>query len=296
MKNEGGNHPHVHAAVLNGFQFSQASLNDYVDCPRRFQLRYVLEQEWPAVESEPLVERERLADLGRRFHRLIQQRMRGLPVEQLTASASSDFDLARWWGDYLRLEVGGWRLDVGGDSSRRPDPSRRFSLPPNRQAEVAVSIPLGAHRLIAKYDLLATGDGRAVIVDWKTERRRPDRAGLAKRLQTRVYRYVLAKSDPSIGPESIAMVYWFAEYPSEPEWLAYDAAQFAADEDYLHRLLGEIENRSEDVWPLTPDERKCRFCTYRSLCDRGVVAGVADLDEFELDEPIDLDQIDEIAY
>ena len=51
------------------FRFSQASLTDYLDCPRRFQLRYLLEQAWPAVESEPLLERERLAELGRRFHR-----------------------------------------------------------------------------------------------------------------------------------------------------------------------------------------------------------------------------------
>lgn len=267
------------------FQFSQAGLNDYVDCTRRFQLRYVLEQAWPAVESEPLIERERLADLGRRFHRLIQQRVRGLPVAQLTASASADPDLARWWDTYLRLEKGGWKLDEEGDS-----------LPSNRRAEVALSIPLGAHRLVAKYDLLATGNDRAVIVDWKTERRRPDRAALLKRLQTRVYRYVLAKLDPSIGPESIAMVYWFAEHPSEPEVLVYDAPQFVADEDYLRRLITEIENRNEDVWPLTPDERKCRYCTYRSLCDRGAAAGVDNEEVGELDLEIDWEAIGEIAY
>ena len=68
------------------FQFSQASLGDYVDCARRFQLRYLLEQDWPAVESEPLLERERLADLGRRFHKLIQQHIEGLPVDALTRS------------------------------------------------------------------------------------------------------------------------------------------------------------------------------------------------------------------
>src|SRR3990172_2677345 len=105
------------------FQFSQASLNDYVDCPRRFQLRYVLEQDWPAVESEPLIERERLADLGRRFHRLVQQHIHGLPVEQLTRSASTDPDLLLWWHNYLHEAH-----RVGGDADRR-------------QAEVTVSVP-----------------------------------------------------------------------------------------------------------------------------------------------------------
>ena len=66
------------------FQFSQASLSDYVDCARRFQLRYLLEQPWPAVEAEPLLERERVMALGQRFHKLIQQHIEGLPAEALT--------------------------------------------------------------------------------------------------------------------------------------------------------------------------------------------------------------------
>src|SRR3972149_5455498 len=89
--------------TLAYFQFSQASLSDYLDCARRFQLRYVLEQEWPAVESEPLIGAERLPDLGRRFHRLIQQHVHGLPVDALTRSASADPDLARWWSRYLEI-------------------------------------------------------------------------------------------------------------------------------------------------------------------------------------------------
>ena len=82
------------------FHFSQASLADYVDCPRRFQLRYLLEQAWPAVESEPLLERERLAEQGRRFHKLIQQHVEGLSPDILTPPPSEP-DLARWWQSYL---------------------------------------------------------------------------------------------------------------------------------------------------------------------------------------------------
>ena len=84
----------------NNFRFSQAGLADYLDCPRRFQLRYLLEQAWPAVESEPLLERERLAELGRRFHKLIQQHVEGLNTETLIASIGEP-ELARWWQSYL---------------------------------------------------------------------------------------------------------------------------------------------------------------------------------------------------
>jgi hypothetical protein len=64
----------------------------------------------------------------------------------------------------------------------------------------------------------------------------------------------------------------------------------------LHRLVAEIEGRGEEIWPLTDDERKCRFCTYRSLCERGIAAGVAELDEVEAELDVDLSNIDEIAY
>ena len=35
------------------FAFSQSSLQDYMDCPRRFQLRYLDRLIYPAAESEP---------------------------------------------------------------------------------------------------------------------------------------------------------------------------------------------------------------------------------------------------
>ena len=51
-----------------GFLFSQHSLNTYVQCPRRFLLRYVDRQPWPMLErDEPLAYEEHLAR-GRVFH------------------------------------------------------------------------------------------------------------------------------------------------------------------------------------------------------------------------------------
>ena len=43
------------------FRFSQGSLQDYVDCQRRFQLRYVVNQSWPDVQAEPLMELETIS-------------------------------------------------------------------------------------------------------------------------------------------------------------------------------------------------------------------------------------------
>ncbi|MBA4379648.1 MAG: hypothetical protein C0393_03000 [Anaerolinea sp.] len=71
------------STIPTPFTFSQSSLQDYADCPRRFQLRYIEELAWPAVESEPALENERHQQEGLFFHRLVQQRLVGLPVEKL---------------------------------------------------------------------------------------------------------------------------------------------------------------------------------------------------------------------
>jgi len=63
------------------FTFSQSSLQDYFDCPRRFQLRYIEHLAWPAVETEPVLENERRQQEGQLFHRMVQQHLVGLPVE-----------------------------------------------------------------------------------------------------------------------------------------------------------------------------------------------------------------------
>ena len=65
------------------FRFSQNNLQDFVDCPRRFELKYLLKQDWPALVSEPIQEFEHLQILGLRFHTLVQQHLVGITVETL---------------------------------------------------------------------------------------------------------------------------------------------------------------------------------------------------------------------
>ncbi len=43
-------------ASPNSFTFSQSSLQDYMDCARRFQLRYIDQLNWPAINTETVVE------------------------------------------------------------------------------------------------------------------------------------------------------------------------------------------------------------------------------------------------
>lgn len=275
-------------ALPADFQFSQSGLQDYADCARRFQLRYLRRLKWPAVEAEPVLEHERRMRQGALFHRMVHQHISGVPAEVLSKSAM-DEAVRGWWDSYLRSGLTG--------------------LPERRYPEISLSAPLGKYRLVAKYDLIAVEPGqRAVIVDWKTAERRPKRERLLNAMQTVVYRYVLVQAGAHLNggkplqPEQIAMVYWFAAHPDQPEHLPYDTAKYQSDSETLAALVAEIDARGEDSFELTPDESRCRFCTYRSLCRRGTRAGDFLLAEMELEGErellldFDFDQIAEIEF
>ncbi|MCU0496980.1 MAG: PD-(D/E)XK nuclease family protein [Anaerolineae bacterium] len=258
--------------------FSQTSLQDYVDCPRRFELKYLQKLKYPAVQVEPLEAWERQMMSGDLFHQLIYQHMLGLPEDKLfrIVYEKKDDQLQKWWENYLRYGLEG--------------------LPAERTAERTLSAPVGGYRLIAKYDLIAQETGQIVIVDWKTSLKRPKREWLQKRMQTVVYRYVLASVYPMIPPEQIMMRYWFAEYPLDPEDFPYDREQYIKDQEQLTDLIREIETRT--MFELTGEHHRCLFCQYRTLCERGKGENAGNLEDFEFNSDPDVDfdlSFDQIA-
>jgi len=267
---------------------SQSSLQDYYDCPRRFELRYLQRLAYPAIETEPALENEKHQKEGEYFHRLVQQHLIGIPAEQVGKLANTD-NLQRWWSHFLDFRSLG---DFG-------------SLYP----EITLSAPLGKFRLVAKYDLIAVGQNHAVIYDWKTYRRRPKNEFLHVRWQTRVYRALLVQAGTHFNngkpfaPEQIEMVYWFADFPTEPARFVYKADQYKRDWDALTKIADEIASASTTLttgFPKTDEASKCSYCPYRSYCNRGIHAGnAADAElETEAEELFDInfEQIGEISF
>ena len=84
------------------FQFSQGSLQDYADCPRRFQLRWVLMQPWPGLITDGPSEFERHLQRGAELHHLAHQHARGIDVERLSAMVAHDHTLGRWWQTFSK--------------------------------------------------------------------------------------------------------------------------------------------------------------------------------------------------
>ncbi len=271
------------------FRFSQANLSDFTQCRRRFQLRHLQKVNWPALETEPALENERRMQRGARFHRMVRQHLLGIPAEALSPLTASDPDLAGWWENYLA------NAPAGIEGPFYP--------------EQGLTGEVDGYRLAARYDLLVVQpEGGAVIIDWKTNQKHPKREWLRDNLQTRVYPYLLVQAgahlneEQAFSPEQVEMVYWFAGFPDQPHRFPYSQAQYEEDGDYLAALVRQIAGLEADAFLLTEEVKRCQFCVYRSLCDRGVRAGSldeveADLDfdpEAELD--IDFDQIAEIAY
>lgn len=279
-----------------GFPLSQSSLQDFLDCPRRFQLRHLLRLAWPAVRSEPVLELERYQQLGEQIHRMIQQHLLGVPVERLSPMAQ-DAELARWWENYLHFsqEKQGLPRITGANARFFP--------------EISLSAPLAGCRLIAKMDLVvASPEGRALIIDWKTSRKRPRRSWLEKRAQTRLYPYLLVRAgaflnhDTEVEPEQVEMLYWFTTFPDQPERFAYNSTAFQADQEFLEETIAAIKALDEASFPMTSDVQHCAFCVYRSLCDRGIKAGfftetgASPEDEQNFDLPEEFEQIAEIGF
>ncbi|MCB0114699.1 MAG: PD-(D/E)XK nuclease family protein [Caldilineaceae bacterium] len=282
------------------FAFSQSSLQAYSDCARRFWLAYVQRLPWPAVEAGPVHEYEEQMRRGSAFHQVVQRAETGLDLDLLAARLQDD-DLLRWFDAYRR--------------------HRPAQLPDQHvEVERILSVPFGSedgvYRLAAQYDLIAAEkDGRAVIVDWKTNQHPTRRNILHQRLQTIVYPFVLVEASESlpwgpVEPEQVEMIYWFAEAPESPEIFRYSADQHAVNRTRLQALVREILSGDVEAdFPLVPDteqnrRRLCDYCVYRSRCDRGETAGpitqIEDVEFFtvDLEQALEftLDEVEELAF
>jgi hypothetical protein len=269
------------------FVFSQNNLQDFVDCPRRFQLKYILKTAWPAPISEPIAEHDRLISLGSQFHMMAQRFFLGIP-ETVISKHVTDEDLLAWWNTFI---------------SNPPS-----DMPPMRQPEVSLSMPFAGYRLAAKIDLLAMEPGvNAVIYDWKTTHQEPKPRFLTERIQSLVYPLLVITTGGAMNgykpfdPEQVSMVYWYPAFPDKPVRLAFDAAWVIGATARLNRLVSQIIDMKQEIFPLTVDAAKCKFCRYRSLCESGTTAGNLEQEEDETPQEeslmdINFDDIQEIAF
>jgi CRISPR/Cas system-associated exonuclease Cas4 (RecB family) len=241
------------------FSFSQHNLQDFIDCPRKFYLKYIQNLIWPAIQSEPVLELERQIELGSKFHRTIHQFYLGIDSATLE-NQCDDLELKIWLRNFL-------------NTPKLRDFKTCFP-------ETTLTSSLQGFRIIAKFDLIAvTNEAEIQILDWKTSRRKPLRSALQQRMQTRLYPFVLCNSLHTLlpgfdfQPNRLSMTYWFTDFPAEEEHFDYGQIQLDNDRSYLSSLIATINSSEVDDFKKTSNEKMCRFCVYRSFCERGQAAG-----------------------
>jgi RecB family exonuclease len=260
----------------HNFQFSQASLQDYEECPRRFQLRYILRLAWPAVETEPVEEQEKRMRLGVDFHTMVQRHLSSIPIDVLERN-QLDEDLSMWWLNYKVFKP--------------------YDLSGKKYVEVVLSAPTAGFRLVAKFDLIIADPGKQLtIIDWKTSQSLPRKITLMQRMQSSVYPYVCALAGnhlfegKSLLPNDIQMIYWFPAFPDAPVRFQYSDERFDADHKKITKIIQEIASTQDGDFRLTTDLNRCTFCRYRTYCDRGEKAGAVDsYDALMMDDDVDND-------
>ena len=168
-------------------------------------------------------------------------------------------------------------------------------------SELRLFAPLERHKIIAIYDLIMqTSAEKIIIFDWKTAMNRPKSRYIFDKPQSLVYPYVLRKNYEALFPgiqqkPHITMIYWYPEFPNDTLRLDYSDERHVETVPLLKDQLNAINKNIEDNhFPLTNNKAKCKYCPYRSLCDRGVFAGeLKDLDQIvPAEEEIEINFLD----
>jgi RecB family exonuclease len=274
--------------LIDNFIFSANNLQDYLDCPRRFELKYILKQNWPAVTSQPVLEMENKIQLGNRFHQLAHQYLSGISAKVLEDSID-DPDLGLWFKSFQKYI----------------NSFLNFSY----FSEFTVLKPFEGFRLIAVFDFISLiNTNKIMIGDWKTTSHLPKKEVYFQSIQSYLYPFIAYETRINIFSQSstllhqdLSMEYWFPVFPDNTITREHSIASHASSKELLSNLIFEISQKEAGTFEKTANDKRCAFCQYRSLCERGIQAGRDDDAEngFESDlqiDTLDFDQIEEIPF
>lgn len=238
--------------LLPTFTFSQSSLQSYMDCPLRFRLRYIDGLQWPAprLQSDLKFEKERKAGIA--IHRLIHQYFMGLNSDKLfrTAELYSE-ELTEW----LKAVVSAFSLEE--------DECRYLS-------EYRLTRSLADHNVTAIYDLIIIKDNQYTIIDWKSSARLPNRTQIMKSAQKRLFPLLMASwiNTQGIPPESLKIIFWELNFPELSFSFPYNLNSFNEDLAWFTALSTEIQLTPYEGFCETSQPSHCRYCQYRSYCQK----------------------------
>jgi hypothetical protein len=252
---------------------SRSKLQTFLDCPRRFQLRYLKRLPWPDAPDDP--QAAETMTRGQQFHLLLERHFLGLDIP---LSSVGDTAVSAWFQTFIQ---------------HNPVRQNGRFLPEHR-----LTVPIGNHLLLGRFDLLVIGEQNgapfAHVYDWKTGQPRSERA-LRQDWQTRLYLALLAEgggalwSGRALLPENVALTYWYVTEPDAPRHFTYSQAEHRQNWADIQAIVAQIDAcLTAETWPLTGDLAQCRRCAYQVYCGRQE-AGLGSNRPFEETEPDEID-------
>ena len=214
----------------DNFIFSANNLQDYLDCPRRFELKYLLKQNWPAVTSQPVLEMENRILQGNRFHLLAHQYLSGITGDIL-GNTIDDPELELWFERFQKYI----------------DQYLNFIF----FSEFSVIMPFEGFRLIAIFDFISLKNINKIrICDWKTTSRLPKKEIFLQHIQSTLYPFLAYETQAKIFPQAsvlkhqdISMEYWFPGFPENTITWEHSAVIHANSRELLSSLISEISQK-----------------------------------------------------
>ena len=273
-------------ADTNKNSFSARKMQDYLDCERRYELRYILDQSWPGITSEPVLEIESNIRKGNEFHYLAHQFFTGIPEKTLVETIHDDI-MFKWFENFLSF-------------CKSLKAKYLYS-------EFRLTAHVGKNKLTAIYDLIYLNENDEIgIIDWKTSKFVPKKNTLKLKVQSILYPFILHEASAEFlpgsyyPPEKISMRYWYPASPTEEFIFTYGHSVHEEYRVFLEDIISEIQGKKIGEFELTNDEKKCGFCPYRSLCNRGLTASnYLKSESYLMDESDlspDFDQLPEISF
>lgn len=268
-----------HLKLPPGFQYTQAKLQDFLDCPRRFYLKYIEGQRWPAPVTVPQSAYEAAMRRGQLIHQIIERHQAGIALDNLQASYVDDDKLQKCLTRYMEL-----------------CPELSEYAPAMAEARLSLLLNSNYH-ILAKFDWIGFNAGRLMAIDWKTGRL-PATERLKQRMQTVVYLLVLYRSGAALVQETVDeyVLRYVSLGTGEQRIFTVTTASVAALEK---RVLSTIEAIQYSDYAKVEQHQPCRYCVYRGLCGRGQAPHVDDTSNFEWDDTpgtIDLNNTEMVEF
>lgn len=232
---------------LNDFYFSQNSLNTFKQCFLKFNYKYIEGINF-RKDEEGYYEN---IETGLNFHLLCNRYFIG--IDPFIGKDTKDKDnLNKWYNNLIET------IPMKEDNEYL--------------SEYTIKMQKNTIKLQANYDLIILKKDSIEIWDFKTENRKPKVEDLKKRMQTKVYMYVLMENlnliNKEINYDKLKMVYFNPQFENSKVEITYSLEEHTFNEESIKAIIDSInEYEFKGNYFEGLKKKACNYCEFYRLCE-----------------------------